>query len=191
MTNDPRDMKEIWQTQPAGTAALSPEAIRRKARGFRGTVLRRNLREYAVTLLLVVFFGWFTWKSPDPRMRVGNALSVAGLVYMAWQLHRRASAKAAPADWAALSCREFHRSQLARQRDALRGVWRWYLGPLVPGLGVIAVAGGMAGFERSTVAGLLVVLFTIPAAALLWWVGRLNLRAAGKLQEQIDALDAE
>ncbi|HUI58435.1 MAG TPA: hypothetical protein VLY04_25865 [Bryobacteraceae bacterium] len=183
------DMRGVWQKQSAEDSAVSLEEVRRQARRFRGTIFWRNVREFLVLALLTAWFGLYAWKSPFPVMRAGNALTVAGLLYAAYQLHKRASAAAAPADMARKTCLGFHRAQLERQRDALRGVWRWYLGPMVPGLAVIAVAAGMAGFERSWSAGLVVVLFAIAGAVLYFGLGRLNQGAARQLQRQIDLLD--
>jgi len=184
------DMKDVWQKQAAENATVSLEEVRRKAGRFRATIFWRNVREYSVLGLLTAWFGLYAWRSPFPVMRVGNGLTVAGLLYAGYQLHKRASAAAAPADLARKTCLHFHRAQLERQRDALRGVWRWYLGPMIPGLAVIAVAAGIAGFERSWSAGLAVVLFAVAGAMLYVGLGRLNQGAARRLQGQIEALDA-
>jgi hypothetical protein len=81
-----------------------------------------------------------------------------------------------------------HRRQLERQRDLLAGIWRWYLGPLVPGLVLFAVS---LPFEQSRSGprawiGTAVVLSI--GAAVFVGIARLNRMAARQLQRKIDAL---
>ena len=78
----------------------------------------------------------------------------------------------------------FLRSELVRQRDALRNVHFWYLGPLVPAMVLISAARIVGhpwswnlAFPEGAWAGFVF---------LLWWVNR---RGARLLQRQIDALD--
>jgi Flp pilus assembly protein TadB len=98
-----------------------------------------------------------------------------------WQLHRRARARPLPEALAG-SLMEFHRAELARQRDALRSVWRWYIGPLVPGL-VLFLCGRQIENGSWQPAAFAIV------ALLLAGVVVLNLHAARRLQRQIDKLD--
>jgi hypothetical protein len=186
----PDDACRIWQNQGPGPAPRLEE-IRGKAGKFRSQIGRRNSREYLASALLIPYFGYCAWTTRLPLMQAGNGLMVAGLLYMMYQLHRRASTGPAPADLGWKTCAAFHRAELERQRDALRGVWKWYLGPLVPGLATIAAAGCIAGFHRSALAGFLATLYPCVAGLALWGLGRLNQKAAAGLQRQIDALDAD
>ena len=188
MQND--DMCDIWQAQGSGAAPLTLEELRRKGGKFRSQVARRNLREYVVMALMVPYFGYFAWTSRMPMMGMGNGLMMAGLLYIAYQLHRQAAASDAPAEMAWKTCVAFHRAELERQRDALGSVWKWYLGPMVPGLATILAAGCIAGFRRSTLAGLLALVAAGLVALGMGWMGRLNRRTAAGIQRQIDALDA-
>ncbi len=78
-----------------------------------------------------------------------------------------------------------YRTELERQRDLLRRVWLWYLGPLIPG-GVV-MYWGLGAADRysvqSLVGGTVVMLF-------LLLIGKLNKMAAGQLQHEIDELQA-
>jgi hypothetical protein len=121
-------------------------------------------------------------------MRAGNILMIGGLLYMAYQLHRRAAASDSPADLGWNTCLAFHRAELERQRDALASVWRWYLGPLMPGLAVLMGAGCIAGFRHSALAGMLSLMVVGVVALALRWMGRVNRKAAAGIQRQIDAL---
>jgi hypothetical protein len=187
MQND--DICHVWQAQGSGSAPLTIDELREKSEKFRSQIARRNLREYLVTALMMPYFGYFAWTTPLPVMRVGHVLMMAGLLYMVYQLHRRAAAADAPAEMAWKTCVAYHREELERQRDALDSVWKWYLGPLVPGLATILAAGCIAAFPRSTVAGILTLAGGGAVALLLWWIGRLNQKAAARIQRQIDALE--
>jgi hypothetical protein len=183
------DMREIWQTQGGEGAPVSLEELRQNAGKFRSTIARRNLREYLAMVLMAPYFGYFAWTGRVPLMRLGNGLIVAGLLYIANELHRRASASPAPGELGWESCLTFHRAQLARQRDALSGIWWWYIGPLVPGLALVCVAISLPAFRRSVLAGLLSLTWIAVPAGVLWWVAHLNQGAAAKIQRQMDELD--
>lgn len=187
MPND--DICNLWQGQGPGAAPPTLEELRRKGERFRSQIAWRNVREYVVAALMIPYFGYFVWTSRVPLMRVGNGLMIAGLLYMALQLHRRAAAADAPAEMAWKTCLEFHRAQLERQRDALASVWKWYLGPLVPGLATILAFGCMAGFRRSVLAGMGSIVVGGLMALALWWLGWVNRKAAARIQRQIDALE--
>ena len=80
----------------------------------------------------------------------------------------------------------FYRWELARQRELLATVWRWYLSPLLPGMLLTLVGRAVetptlwAHLGRGVV-GLL---------ALMAFVHWLNRRAASRLQRTIERLDA-
>ena len=183
----PDDMRSNWQNLSPAPAPPPLEEVRKRAGKFRSQISRRNLREYVVSALLMPYFGYCAWTASSPVMQAGNELMIAGLLYMVYQLHRRA---AAPAEIVGQNCVVFHRAELARQRDALRSVWKWYLGPMLPGLATIAASGSLAGFRRSVPVGMLTLIFPVVVALAFWGVGRLNHKAAVEIQKQIDALDA-
>ena len=182
------DMRNIWQSQ-GGNGPVNLDELRRTAGKFRKTIARRNLREYVAIVLMVPYFSYFAWTSRLPLMRVGNGLIVAGLLYIAYELHRRASASSAPGELGWESCLAFHRAQLERQRNALSGIWKWYIGPLVPGLAMVCAAISQPMFRKSLAAGLLSLTWIAVPGAVFWMVARLNKDAAAKLQRQIDELE--
>jgi hypothetical protein len=123
-------------------------------------------------------------------MRVGDWVSIAGMLYVVYQLHRRGSAKTVATDPAPASCLDFHRRELERQRDMLLGIWSWYLGPLIPGMVLIAVAGGLVNPGHPKRAWLFEALYAAIVALGFYFVAKLNQRAAQRLQRQIDELNA-
>jgi hypothetical protein len=183
------DMRELWQAQGSGSAPMPLEELRRKAGLFRSRIVRRNLREYAAAAVVAMWFSYCAWRVTDPLARVGNALVVTGDLYVVFELHRRASAPAAPGALEWLACVEFHRAQLVRQRDALASVWKWYIGPFVPGMVILLTGGIIAGFRHSLRIGLLSLIPAAFVGLVFWGVGRLNRKAADWIQRQIDALD--
>ena len=182
------DPIEVWQSQPVEPLIMSIEEIRKKAAAFQRRIQGRNLRETVASLVAIgifaLFFKWF----PAPVQRIGSCLTIAGYLYVLWRMNGSAAASRVPTNAAFEACLTFHRRELVRQRDLLRTVWRWYLGPLVPGL-LVSVLGALATKARHPsdwwrAAPLLVVF-----AAVFWLVARLNRRAADCLQRQIDDLD--
>jgi hypothetical protein len=170
--------------------AVPLEEIRRRAARFQCRIWWRNAREYAGAAIVVAVFGYYVKCVPFPLARAGSLLTIAGALYVAWQLHRRASSENAPAAAAFEDCLGFHRRGLERQRDALASIWRWYLGPLIPGLAVFiagtAIAEPLPIRYRFLSAAL---MFAIVAVG-FWLVAMLNRSGARNLQTQIDELKA-
>ena len=74
---------------------------------------------------------------------------IAGALTVMFELHRRGSARTAPADLGLSTCIDFHRKSLERQRDALRTVWIWYLLPFVPGLAIFEIGSAINQWEAN------------------------------------------
>lgn len=181
MSNDP--VKSLWQTQQVAPVHFSQQELQKKSRSLHWRVSARNAFEYLACMLVIAGFGSYLHEFPQPLLRLGSALVILGTLYVAWQIHRRASdAPASPA----LPGLLYHRQQLERQRDALRSVWAWYIGPLVPGMvvfrwGVETQLDASAPFARGLGANLAI-------AAVLLIVVLINLYTASRLQRQIDQL---
>jgi hypothetical protein len=196
MTNESSipDIRGLWQSQLTQTPSISPEDIRHTMRKYERRILRRNIREYAGGIFVVVAFGFCEWKLPAPLFRLGSGLAVAGALYVMFQLHQGASVRSAPADLGLSTCIEFHRQVLERQRDALRDVWSWYLLPLVPGPAVIMIGTAVNQWNAHPVGmGHLVMgygVLTGLIGAILFAVWMLNQRGAARLQVQIDEMIA-
>jgi hypothetical protein len=188
MAND--DPIEVWQSQPVEPVYMSIEEIRNKAARFERRIRWRNLRETLVALALIPVFGLFLRWFSTPTERVGSGLTILGLLYLIYRMNGLAAPKRVPTDGGFQNCVTFHRRELERQRDLLRTVWLWYLGPLVPGilvfnLGVLGPKispGHPAQWWRAAP-------FVVLMVAWFWVVIRLNRRAADRLQRTIDELD--
>jgi hypothetical protein len=184
-------VQNLWQNQPQENFSMSVEEVRLKASRFQRTISSRNARELIVGAFLIILFASFAWMAQSPLGKAAELLSAAGVAFVMWQLIRQARAATIDevclvTDWA-----QFHRAELVRQRDALRGVWLWYLAPLVPGgvLHWIAVGqsdlakGNLIAALATSAVGILVMVLVF--GGILW----LNLKAAKGLQAEIDRID--
>jgi hypothetical protein len=169
---------------------MSAEQIRQRAVKFEKKIYWRNAREYLAAFVLVVFFAFELWRGPDPLTATGFALIIAGVLYLVWQLHRRGSARTPPANLGLTSGVEFFRRELERQRDLVKSVWRWYLGPVAPGLIVVMVGAARVNPGHSRHFGWVAAASDLFVAFVFVFIWRLNERAARKLQRQIDELGA-
>jgi hypothetical protein len=177
-----RDPLELWQRQAVEGTAPSLAQVREEARSFARTIHRRNRREYWAAALVILFFGWHAVGAERLWERGGLLLLVAGTIYVVVQLARRGSARMPPAE---ASCLDFHRAELERQRDLLRGIWSWYLLPLVPGLAVLLGGQVLAHPASAWRVG----AYALFCALLFAGIGWLNRRAALELERRIEELE--
>jgi hypothetical protein len=189
------DMTDVWKSQPVESVEISLAEISRKANKFEKRIWWRNLREYVAGAIVIASFGYYISAFHSLLTRTGCALVIAGMLFVVFALHKRGSTRIAPTDLAFHTCVEFHRNELQRQRDLLRGVRTWYLLPLVPGLFVFE--GGLLRQalqqpNASSRVGAIITPFVIVlavSAIVFVGIGSLNQWAAHKLQREMDALD--
>jgi hypothetical protein len=180
--------QRIWQSQPVEDVKMSAEVIRKRANKFEKKILWRNVGEYAGGLVTAVPLAYFFAKADQVLFRIAFGLFIAGMAWVAFQLHRKGSAKRMPTALGTSSCLQFFRAELERQRDVVSNVWPWYLAPLVPGFVVYTVAYTLASPSPASWAGL--ALLDAIVAALFVAVWKMNQRAARCLQRMIDELYA-
>jgi hypothetical protein len=177
---------------PVETVAVSAEEMRAKAHSFQAKIRRRNRVEYIATAFVVVVFGWYATR-PSPATLlwpIANVMVIVGILVVALNLHLRARAVAPPSAASATSLIDFQRAELVRQRDALKSVWLWYIGPVVPGVIVWFIAAGMGTLAKYPDRGLTPLIGAGVVVALVFVILiLLNLLGAARLQRQIDALD--
>jgi hypothetical protein len=180
----PDDLRNLWQEQPLDHIATALEDLRAQASRFERRISRRNRREYVAGFIGIAAYAYYIWRFPNPFMRIGSAMIIAGVLFVLWRIHRHGRAAALPQDFGLSASLEFHRRQLVRQRDLLRTVVWWYLSPLVPGL-LVFLAGmlGERGFKLRQLPFLALI------AGLFAWVWWINKRAAGRLDRQIAELN--
>ena len=179
----------LWQSQPTENDPMTVAAIHEKARLFQTRIRRRNLREYiacvaAIALFIPALFTRGSW-----MMQAGGGVTIAAIVFVAWQLHRRGSAAPLPVSGEALI--DFHRRELIRQRDAARSVAIWYLGPFVPGMALMILGRWFQAHAPHRSVGadhLVIVLSCVIMALILLVVWLFNQWGAERLQKRIDEL---
>jgi hypothetical protein len=184
MPNEPQpdDIRNVWQNQPVENKPMPLEEIRRKARQFEKRIRRRNLREYIAGGAGIIIFTVYLFIFKSPTARAGSALIIAGMLCILFQLYKRATPGTLPADLALTASLDFHRRELVRQRDLLRTVWLWYVGPIVPGIVVFGMGVKPAHGSAS-------LLNAVPFFTILGVVLWLNYRAAQRLTRQIAEID--
>ena len=157
--------------------------IQRKASELERQVWLRNAVEYVVVLILVGVHGSLAVIGPNAVERAGRTLIVAAALYVGWQLHRRGSIERMPASLGAMSCIDFYRAQLMRQRELFRNAWTWYLLPFVPGAALVLLGSRVAGAPQSLIAAavaFVVVIFVAVTAA--------HRQAMRRIQAKLDEL---
>lgn len=188
----PDDAKQAWQASVEIGGSLPLDEVREKADKFYRFVRRRNLIEYVACVVVIVVFSSYIVVLPHVLQKVGSAMIIAGTIFAAWQLHRRASA-VPPETAGSMPILLFSRAQLVRHRDALRTIFWWYILPFLPGLFVMSLGNRALRIsetkEAATVGWQELVLLAIIALFLggIWYW---NQRAARKLQRHIDDIDA-
>ena len=187
MTNQPveNDIQKAWQSQPTESLAMSLREIRNRAGKFERRIKHRNLRESIAAAVVVAAFGWLALVFENTIARAGCVLVILGTFYMVRQLYRRGSVARLPQEAGLLTSIEHYREELIRQRDLLRGIWSWYIGPFLPGSALLYIAGLVSRPDKVGDLGLNALLF----GSMLLIVWGINWRAAKKLQQQIEELD--
>jgi hypothetical protein len=180
MPTDRPSPKDLWTAQPSEGFSMPLEDIHAQAEKLARRVRNRNLKEYLAAAMVIGAFGWYAYALPGLLVKLGSLLTLAGTLIVVWQLHRRT----APLAVSEVDCLTHLRAELIRQRDALRSIALWYLGPLVPGMAVF-----LAGIYLQAPQARRHVLFTAALSITVFaGVWALNRWGARRLQKRIDAL---
>ncbi|MGA9796024.1 MAG: hypothetical protein WBQ17_10880 [Rhizomicrobium sp.] len=186
------DAKSIWQNQKTEDTTVTLEDIRNRAAKFQKRVRNRNLREYIASAIVIAVFGFYALHLPGWMTKLGSAMTIAAMLFVTWQLHRRGQAHDTPDGATTARLLAFHREELSRQRDMVRTVLWWYMAPFLPGIALIF----LGRYFQSHVPGrtlaedhLVILLGGIIAALIVAIVWLLNMWAAARLQNRIDELD--
>jgi hypothetical protein len=183
------DPQKLWQSQPTEHEVMTVADIRRKAQIFQAKIRRRNIIECVAAAFVIAMFLPVLLYRGSWMMQAGAAMAIVAVIFVVWQLHRRASAHAVPETSEALTA--FHRTELIRQRDALRSVGVWYIAPCLPSMVMIMLGRWFQAhaLHRSIEQDHLFILGgSAVAVVIVLAVWLLNRRAATRIQGQIDSL---
>jgi|KBSMisStandDraft_5_1062788.scaffolds.fasta_scaffold07470_2 hypothetical protein len=182
---DTKDLNRLWQEQPAEEVRMKLEDTRARALKLKNRGDRRNLREYAAAVVVLVACIAWGLREKNVVVIIGAGLMVLGTLYVVYHLHRYGTVRSMPSDLGLKDCLDFHRAELVRQRDLLRRVWWWYLLPFVPAWALILIGRLIEHPDRWLRALGAAAIF----AASFIVIGKLNERAARRLQSGIEDLD--
>lgn len=201
--DDKNDLRSLWQAQPVKEKlVMSTEELMKKESRLTLRLRIRNATEYMAGALVVGVFSWLAIRIPfatsgphggipAEMLRAACLLVVLGVVVVVWKLRKDGAPLPAPAVSASTAEHlAHHRASLARQRDLLRRVVVWYVGPFIPGILLLFVAIALmvaraAPFEVWALGIAKPALVVVGVLLLVVWNNRM---AARKLQEQLDAL---
>jgi hypothetical protein len=178
------DIGQMWRQQP-GRHDVRADQIRSKARAFDERVQRWNFVGGLTVALLIVKNVWEVAVDADVIERSGDALLLAGLLYVAYRFIRHARATTRPAALGETTCVEHYRAQLLRQRELSRDSWKFIL-PFVPGFGLIIAGRALEGRPPSQV-GALIVFACGLFAGVVWVIAR----RTRKVEREIAALESQ
>ena len=179
MNEFPRDVQGMWQQQPREEDRMGD--VHAKA-----DRLERRVRRWKFTggLLFAVVIGvelWQIW-TPNPLLeRIGDLLTIAAFVYVAYWFRRYAPVEAAPGLLGRTASVNFYRARLERQRDLASNPWR-YIAVFIPGvsLSLFGRVGERTMEQNAAIAVAGVLLFVGIA-----WVLR---RTGRQMQRELDEL---
>lgn len=188
--NEPEQWRSIWQSQISESHSFTVEELRSAAKQLRRRIYWRNLREFIAVAIVVFAMARNIVLFHNLLSRLGSALIVAGALIVAYQLWKNGSARQTDGVFDVRSCAESYRSELERQRDLLRSVWKWYILPLVPGVIVFFVGTLRLALARQKAHPPYQLITGFAGFIVICIVAHmLNRRAARKLQRKIDELN--
>ena len=185
-----QELQALWQRVPTTPVVISPLEMRTKIEGFRGHIRRRNVKELITWLIAGVPLCWIGSWPISLLWHVSCAVLLLGCAFAAVSLFRRSGPLVRDAPPAAALV-QFHRAQLEHERDMLRGMWRWYVLPVMPGIALVAYAAGRFIWPRLPHMTVILggcCLFLAAALVTLWTIV-VQLTWAARLQRRIEDLD--
>ncbi len=184
----PDDLESLWQSQEVPKTEKNMQLLMTEATKFQTKIKRRNAGEYLAGAFVAVYFGFYALGDEPMLVRAGALLLVVGtaIAIANIRLRGRAADGAPPVNGPTTNLVAWHRRELERQRDLLRDVPLWYVGPFVPGTAVFLLGGYLAKPEAWPMFLFVVLTTSATLGGIVWF----NRRGAKKLEAQIRDLDA-
>ena len=187
-TNPEGDLKSAWQSQGGALPPINTRYFQHRLDDHARRTRARERLEYVGAAVLVGACLWFIVMTSDMWVRAIAAFLIAGIAWHAYQWRARMSTRWLRADQAAADSLTFLRGELARQRDAHAGMWRWSYPAMLPGVVLTIVWAFLIDVrpERVPRASWLAVGILAWLLAMIWH----ERREAMKHQRELDALDS-
>lgn len=181
------DVEKLWKEQKPESADIPLRTLEHHAARSVRRIVYRDIREWAVALVLAPFFVWQAVLLETPLMRVANIELAVTCVYISFRLYRN-GVRRSPGD-ETLNTNAYldaHRASLLGQANFLLRSRIWHLLPFAIG-GVLLIAGIM--LELASIgapANVLWVVAIVGTAAMLflWLVDWLHLRGVWRLRDR-------
>ena len=175
------DIQRLWQGQRREEGAINLGEIRQRAERFEQRLRRNNV---LAGVLIVAIVGVELRQISIERElleRVGDALTIAAFVYLAYWYRKHSHGPTSPDASAMTRSVDFYRERLARQRQMSDHPWG-YLLPFVPGVGLSLFGSAL---ERSAAQNIAIAVFAVTLfVGAAWW----HKRSARRLQHELDEL---
>jgi len=192
------ELRDVWrqqgeskQPQPGDeemTLEQTVDSLRQQIAKNRSDILKRDVIESGIALVLMVVFGYAIFKLPTLMSQIGIGIIIAGLCVIVYRLRlRRHTDRSVDHSQSIESfCREEKR-RLDHEISLLRTVPLWYIAPGFLGANIAFI--GMAGVTTFS------MLYLAGTFAFCVWVARANAHAASEqmepLREAVESLNAE
>jgi hypothetical protein len=187
MSNDDKQVLDLWQQQASDGFSLTSEQIQMNLQRLESIVRTRTRGGYQVCGFLIVAFSAWAFFEHDLLMRIGAAAIIVAIAFLAFQVYRDRFGRA-DTPQVALPSVEHLRNELQRQLDFHRGKRLWSRLLLLYPAGFLF----LFAFARAHPEVNWIIRFEIAAFILIFLVTiPLNLRIARKYQRQIEELDRQ
>ena len=181
------ELQDLWIRQKLEQRVVRVKTLKhRVARSVR-KVVYRDIREWALALVLTPFFVWQAILMEMPLMRVANIELAVTCLYVSFRLYRNGAARR-PGDETVETSAYLvvHRAAVLGQAAFLHRSRFWHLLPFAIG-GVLLLAGIL--LELASIGAPMTLLGTVALVgvgvmALLWFVDWIHVRGGRKLGER-------
>lgn len=127
MNEHERDAQRLWRGQPREEDQMSVEDIRSKAERLEHRVRSLNIATAALFAAVILVEAWQIRRSGELVECVGDLLTIAAFVYVAFRFRGNVAVRAMPAGLGLTGSVQFYRDQLARRRDLSAHPWPFLL----------------------------------------------------------------
>jgi len=119
-----KDPKDVWQNQPTEAFKMSADQLRRKVKQRQSKTRFEALYSIVIGLTLGILFAWTLATAHELVLRLGFGILSLWCLYFAYQAYRRIRTSRLAPDATLSTTLESYRSELEKQRDFARHVWR-------------------------------------------------------------------